>query len=328
MANAVWQGRIDTEDGEAGCRWHQHISAQSLAQADAVLLGFCCDTGVQHNKGRAGAAQGPDAIRSALASLAWHASCRLADGGNIEGAESLEHVQGRFAEAVATQLKAGRFVIGLGGGHEIAWASYSGLASAFDGPIGIINFDAHFDLRIPTPLPSSGTPFWQIAKWCEAQLRPFHYTCIGIAEPSNTAALFARAAQTGTHYLLDKHCSDERIKAAISAQLAQVRTLYVTVCLDVFPAGFAPGVSAPAARGILPERVIDNLAWIAQEAQRLGVHWALLDVAEMNPVYDQDHRTARLAARLVYEALQAKYGEATACKSPHLSSQRLPAQAD
>ena len=70
-----------------------------------------------------------------------------------------------------TLLRAGHRVIGLGGGHEIAWASYQGIAAGALqddqrlARLGIVNFDAHFDLRQPEQAGrgSSGTPFLQIA---------------------------------------------------------------------------------------------------------------------------------------------------------------------
>lgn len=70
-------------------------------------------------------------------------------------------------------LDNGQLVIGLGGGHEIGWASYQGLMMHLEKQekgkdrinVGIINFDAHFDLRLPEVGPSSGTPFWQASEY-------------------------------------------------------------------------------------------------------------------------------------------------------------------
>ena len=100
------------------------------------------------------------------------------------------------------------FTVGLGGGHEIAWGSYQGLyKSALNRSqrrIDIINLDAHFDLRKPTPLTSSGTPFVKYQA-CQ-QRQPFHYCCLGIAETANTAALFDFAEYSNTQFLLDYEC--------------------------------------------------------------------------------------------------------------------------
>lgn len=79
---------------------------------------------------------------------------------------------------------------GLWWRHEVAWPHHAGLADALpEERIGIINFDARFDLRKPENGPSSGTPFYQIAEYNIAAGKPFDYFCIGIQQQSNTKAL-------------------------------------------------------------------------------------------------------------------------------------------
>ena len=64
----AWSGRVDPEADSP--RWHQRIQALSVdSQPGLALLGFACDEGVRRNGGRAGAAEGPPAIRAALARL-------------------------------------------------------------------------------------------------------------------------------------------------------------------------------------------------------------------------------------------------------------------
>ncbi len=60
---AVWQGRIDPEDGDRGLRLHQTINAydpNAAQQPGIVIYGFACDEGVARNQGRLGAALAPD----------------------------------------------------------------------------------------------------------------------------------------------------------------------------------------------------------------------------------------------------------------------------
>jgi formiminoglutamase len=305
-----WQGREDTEDGQNGLRWHQKIDTQQHTNSCA-LVGFECDLGVAANKGRIGAVKGPNAIRNALANLAWHGDCSLSDVGNILAETNLVEAQTHYAQQISNCLEKNSFVVGLGGGHEMAWGSYQGLAQHFaDKPnkkIGIINFDAHFDLRNPAQHTSSGTPFRQIAEYCQAQNQPFYYACVGVAESSNTSALFAYAKQTNTRYLLDIECNLNAAKQLLEPMLKEVDELYVTVCLDAFPACVAPGVSAPSALGISVEFVINMLHWIAQSQPAYHYNWSLADIAEMNPHFDIDNRTAKLAARLVYEVVNSKF---------------------
>lgn len=310
--NYQWQGREDTEDGQNGLRWHQIVDTKQQTNSCA-LLGFECDLGVAANKGRTGAFKGPDVIRSAVANLAWHADCDIRDIGNIVAETHLSEAQTLYAQHLTKSLHEHAFVIGLGGGHEIAWGSYQGLAQHLkDNPskkIGIINFDAHFDLRNPLHGTSSGTPFRQIAEYCQAQNQPFHYACLGVAESSNTSALFNYAKQTQTRYLLDIDCNVNAAKQLLETMLAAVDELYITVCLDAFPASVAPGVSAPSALGISVEFVIKMLHWIAQSQSTLHYNWQLTDIAEMNPYYDIDNRTAKLAARLIHEAVNSKFSQ-------------------
>ena len=80
---------------------------------------------------------------------------------------------------------------------------------------------------------------------------------------------------------------------ALAAFVADVEAVYLTVCLDVLPAAVAPGVSGPAARGVgldVLEPLIDTVC--ASGKVRVA------DIAEMNPRFDIDGRTAAVAARI------------------------------
>ena len=299
-----WQGRIDAIEGAAGRRWHQIIAplAAGAAARTVVLIGFACDAGVVRNEGRAGAAAGPDALRRALCNMPVHECELLADAGDVAcSGDELEAAQERFAARVSAVLAGAGFPIGMGGGHEIAWGSFLGLARRLENSaraprIGIVNFDAHFDLRLAQRA-NSGTPFRQIAEECAARGWPFHYCCLGVSRYSNTHALFDRARQLKVTWQLDEEMGVEHLAAArrtLAGFMADVDHLYLTLCLDALPAGIAPGVSAPAARGIGLE-VIEPLVDLVIASGKLN----LADVAELNPRHDIDGRTAAVAARLI-----------------------------
>ncbi len=297
--NSLWQGRVDSEDGQAGWRWHQKIN-QHQFDTSIALHGFNCDLGVQANKGRIGAAKGPDAIRAGLANLAWHGDFDVLDTGNTDACESLTESQQRYAQTITQLLDQHAFVVGLGGGHEIALGSYLGLAQQrMDKIVGIINIDAHLDLRRCAPNASSGTPFRQIHQWCQTQNKPFHYACLGVAKTANTPALFDYAKESGTLILQDYQCTMPNAQQLLSPMLQQIDTLYLTVCLDAFHQSVAPGVSAPSAVGIEPHWVLNLIDWLHQAKSVYHFDWTLMDVAEMNPIYDKDQRTAKLAARII-----------------------------
>jgi formiminoglutamase len=311
----AWTGRVDTVDGMEGQRWHQVVRAIDTAQTPGVaLLGFACDAGVRRNHGRSGAIDGPRVLRRSLANLAWHgaADTALYDAGDASCyGEALEEAQAEYASRLASLLRQGHRVVGLGGGHEIAWASYQGLAQAMHEDarlprLGIINFDAHFDLRKPEAPGhgSSGTPFLQIADARAAASMPFNYLCIGISEASNTRALFERADALGVQYVLDVDAGEPAAAAAIRDFIAGCDAIYCTFCLDVLPPAVAPAVSAPAGLGVALHRAIGLLRQVRREcASGSGAgKLVMADIAEFCPPHDTpDGRTARTAARIVYE---------------------------
>lgn len=310
IPSSQWQGRTDNEDGASGIRWHQHINSTQYKDADAVLMGFACDIGVANNKGRVGAKAGPDKARHAMANSAWHLSKTLFDAGDIVAKGELEAAQQEFAQHVSKFIADGRFVLGIGGGHEMAWASYLGVSQALHETVGIVNIDAHFDLRKPAPQCSSGTPFYQAWQYNQQHGKIFDYTCLGVAKTANTRALFERAERANVQYVLDRDCSFESLTTAISNVLERVDVLYLTVCLDAFNASSAPGVSAPSTLGVDVGLILRVIDWLGGAVQAYGVNWAMADIAELNPTFDIDQRTAKLTARLANDILDARF---TAC---------------
>jgi len=302
----LWQGRIDSADGADALRWHQQVqSYKQDAAPGQVLLGVCTDAGVQRNQGRSGAAKGPDAIRRALANQAWHLAGPVYDAGNfVLPDDRLEELQVQQAGLVAALLNAGHFPLLLGGGHEIAYGSGAGLRRHLQGThdagrIGIINCDAHFDLRCDAK-PSSGTPFAQLASDATECGEPFSYLCLGISRPANSAALFRRAAELNTWVIEDQELLPWNlapVTVSLNEFIASCETIYLSIDLDVLPAAVAPGVSAPAARGVSFDILEHLLAHIRKQA---GAKLRLADIAEYNPDFDIDNRTAKVAARLCH----------------------------
>ncbi|QBQ40518.1 formimidoylglutamase [Sphingobacterium psychroaquaticum] len=304
-----WGGRNDGSEAQHR-RWHQQIQLVDLKQTTRfdgafVVLGFACEEGVARNSGRVGAAQGPAALRKALLNLpifdAKHT--HLYDAGNIICTDqNLEAGQEALGDAVQQICHHGGFPILLGGGHEITYGHYLGLRSAVDKQLGIINLDAHFDCRQPKPAATSGTGFYQIAEDEKKRGNKLHYLPIGIQKISNTKALFDEMHKQGITWIEaeDFHLGNkDRILESIDAFLAQVDQLYLTIDLDVFAAPYAPGVSAVAFCGIVP----DHFFWLVLRRILQSPKLISIDIAELNPHLDIDMRTAKLGANLIFELL-------------------------
>lgn len=302
-----WSGRVDLPEDASTRRWHQWVRVPRPDSAPGVaLLGFACDEGVRRNHGRIGAAEGPAALRRMLSNLPVLDDAPLYDAGTVACTDGdLEVAQARYADAMAGLLDAGHLPVGLGGGHEIAYASYLGLAKHLGGRrprVAIVNLDAHFDLRRQDQ-GSSGTPFLQAIEHARANDLPLDYLVYGVSAAANTRVLFDTADALGVHYVRDDELGlldlPQRL-AELRAKLADVDAIYLTIDIDGLPHAMAPGVSAPAARGV-PMEVVEPLLDVVAATGKLR----LMDVAELSPPLDRDNVTARVAARLIHRVAHA-----------------------
>lgn len=312
----TWIGREDQNEGDLGLRWHQKITLIDLKkdplpalkknEKGIVILGFKSDEGVRRNKGRVGAQEGPDWLRKACSNHADHFSekTHIIDGGDVTCIDyHLESAQEELQGLISIIKKQGYFAFVFGGGHEVAFPHAMGLFDVLQGKtnLGIINIDAHFDLRKPEEIASSGTPFYQIAEYCKDSNLHFNYLCLGIQKSTNTRALFERANALGVKYIMAKEIKEtliDRHKDFIKNFIDKVDHIYLTICLDVFDIAYAPGVSAPSVNGLSPNLAFELINAISTSGKLISA-----DIAELNPSLDQDTKTSKLAAKIAFEII-------------------------
>ncbi|NNN15837.1 MAG: formimidoylglutamase [Acidimicrobiaceae bacterium] len=303
-ADPVMSGRIDDEGELDSRRIHQVVldAKVGIQPGDRVLIGFCSDLGVIANHGRPGARSGPEAIRRQLANFAFHSGPRLLDIGDVHPQDGdLSAAQEELAVEVSTVLEKGGLPVVLGGGHEVAYGTWSGVVRAL-GPKGaanlcVVNLDAHFDLR-SNPVPSSGSPFYQMARSSELNGWRFNYRCLGISNVANTQALFDRASSLGVEWVSDVDLQASVPDGLVASICEDFDHIYLTVDLDVLPSYAMPAVSAPSSLGV-PQAVVELLIRSFMDTGKV----VAVDFAEFNPSFDTDGRAARVAARLVMSAL-------------------------
>ncbi len=316
--NQVWTGRIDHPTDPDAARFHQAVKLISLEdvpayskQADKKLfaiVGFCCDEGVRRNKGRVGAADGPKKIRSELAKLPanFNESSILLDVGDIHCLDQdMEGAQRELSLVVSFLLDHDITPLVLGGGHEIVYGHYLGVAKheakKSETPPIIINLDAHLDLRPTNDGGTSGTSFNQIAEEHLKEGKPFDYICIGTQTYGNTRSLYQRAKKLGVSYYDAKDITESskgHVLNQVLTRMSNHSSAYLTLDFDVINAAHAPGVSSPQPFGISP----DLLLYFVKAILRTGKVKSL-DIAEVSPRYDDDNQTAKLAAVVLYSIL-------------------------
>lgn len=304
-----WQGRNEVPPASCFFQTIQMLNLlqDNLQKADKLtfaLLGFRCEEGIRRNHGRIGAAEGPNAVRQALAKLPIQKQNFICfDAGNITCADGdLEASQQALGEVVELLLEHDFKTILIGGGHELAWGHYQGIAKIYPNKnLGIINFDSQFDMRplLPDYKGSSGTPFLQIANAHEVERRRFDYNCVGIQHSGNIRQLFETAKKYHTKVILADELHQgqlEKCNDFIDRVIDENDLIYVSLCLDVFASAFSPGVSTTQPLGLNPWHVIPLIRQLAMSGKVVSY-----DVVELSPRYDIDHCTAKLAANLIYE---------------------------
>ncbi len=301
FGNYKWQGRVDSKTDISAFRWHQIIKQINIDEIDElenpsiVLIGFCSDEGVKRNKGRQGAKEAPLYIRKYLSSLPYHFDkLKMYDAGDIIVNNELEKGQQLLGEKIKKIKSLGGFPIVIGGGHETAYGSFTGIKSFKP---SIINFDAHFDNRPFDEITSSGTMFAQIA---EELSKDYKYLCLGIQKSGNTKQLFDRNKKFGGIFVTaeDIYSNSINLHNTYRKFVNDSESIYITLCMDVFASSVAPGVSAPTPFGIMPHHFLQIIDEIFKTK-----NICLFDITEVNPKADINDLTSRLAANIIFHVV-------------------------
>ena len=276
--------------------------------ADIVILGCPQDEGVKRNGGRVGAKGAPSAIRAQLYKLgvAGLERVKLFDLGDTLTGGNLEDIHERHQAIVRQVIRDGKRLVVLGGGNDISYPDVSGLALEHP-DLAAFNLDAHFDVRADSPR-NSGTPYRQLLE--EGHLRPERFFEVGYQPHANSSVYVDYLSTLGVGRFSRQQVQTQGI-GDLFADLLNVpaTALFWGLDMDVVRAADAPGVSAPNPTG-LDGRDLTELAELAGGDKRSRV----FEISEVNPEFDVDDRTSRLAAVIIWHfihALQQRFNEET-----------------
>lgn len=252
------------------------------------LIGLPSDSNSSFERGPAMA---PAAIRRALWSDRGNLACEdgqeigidfeLRDRGDLWLNEDAAD-DAVIADAVRAAIQSGAVPLALGGDHAITHPVVRGI-HAEHGPVTILHFDAHPDLYedFEGNPRSHASPFARIME----------------------AGLATKLVQVGIR-TLNAHCRQQAERFGVEivpmTDFAPDKVpvldgpLYISIDLDGIDPSEAPGVSHPEPGGLTMREVLAVLH--RQTAPVVGA-----DVVELNPRFDQNDRTAIVAAKLVRE---------------------------
>lgn len=270
---------------------------------DVVLVGEPFDRGVI---GRKGAAQGPRAIREALAGVKTHhfdgpGVGTVGDAGDAFLAvdsgdafpETTRDLQ-RHLRVVAGAVHDGdAFPVFIGGDNSLTYANCLPLLSA--GTLGVVNLDAHLDVREVREDATSGTPYRQLF---EEGLDA--YACVG-ARHFETSSEYADYVRDRDGVVVTSEAVGRDVDDAAERALAAMRDVdrvYLSLDVDVLDATAAPGVSAPTPGGITTRECFRLCSLLAREERLAG-----FEVVECAPPLDREGRTVDAAARAIAHVL-------------------------
>jgi len=295
----------DPEDPRVGDFVEPIARMSTRKRVNCVLIGMPQHIGVERNNGRPGAAGAPTEIRKALYRMATSSvvskiragKLAIVDAGDVDTeGKTLEQMHDTMHDAVVDVISAGAIPIVLGGGHDTAWPTMRALMT-LSKPLQVVNIDAHADVR---PLHDgvrahSGSPFRQLLSAENTSLVEGGFVEFGLQHTAVAATHVQYVKDKGMRVMMLDEIRERGVTSSWMSALDRTdASLFVSLDMDCFASAFAPGVSAPAADGFTPGEIAACLRHAGRQ-QRL----VAFDVVEMNPLYDVDGRTAKLAATTI-----------------------------
>jgi formimidoylglutamase len=272
---------------------------------DVAIIGVPQDEGVKRNRGRAGAKDAPDEIRKYLYKFTPFnfslknqiTSLRIFDLGNLRTDGTLEDVHESLAFVIDNLIREGIIPVVLGGGHDIAFPDYLGFAKNFK-KRALINIDAHLDVR-DSPLRNSGTPFRQILE-LDNKLKPEKFFEIGIQSYANSIDHFNYVYSKGVKIILLDELRIDGVNSVLRSIQGELNSysVFASFDMDSVRCSDAPGVSASYPDGLSAGEILKIAHFVGR-----NLNVKLIDIAEVNPKFDIDGRTAKLAGILILNFL-------------------------
>ncbi len=271
-------------------------------RAKVVILGVPCDEGVVRNFGRPGARLAPQEVRKQL--LAMPAPDGLVVGevfdlGDTIVGETLEATHESQRALVRQVLRDGKGLVIVGGGNDISYPDCAALSDV-SSEVMALNIDTHFDVRACEPR-NSGTPYRQLLEG--GHVKPSRFYEVANKALNNPIRHRRYLEDLGVNILPLRALRDQRLIPPLESALASstAEAVFWGFDIDSVRASDAPGVSAPCPIGL----TADEICEIARLAGG-DVRSRILELTEINPVYDVDKRTSRLAAYIILYYLTAQ----------------------
>jgi len=278
------------------------------------IIGVPMDLGAD----RRGVDMGPSAIRYARLSkrLLALGVPELHDHGNlaVPAPESLNvgevlnakylpairAVCNELADLVAQAVSEGGVPLVIGGDHSIAIGTLAGLARARKAPPGLIWFDAHADINTPETSHSGNVHGMPVAlALLDGSIVPERTVLVGLrdVDAGEKRTILERGILAFSMTDIDRIGMERVMEEALKRVGTDPRTVHISFDMDGIDPAEAPGVGTPVRGGISYRE-----AHLAMEMLATSGVVGSMEITEVNPIFDDRNRTAKLAVELILSA--------------------------
>ena len=285
-----------------------------------TILGLPWDFGA--SRGRPGARYAPETIRKELGFMMNRITdnryydvenCSLIDFSDIvfrdAGDVNLPYgdIEASYEVMRADARKiyqAGEIMIGLGGDHSISWPMIAAMHDAVDGPIGIIDFDAHLDLMDESYSQGKHSQSSEILRATElARIDGHDVYQIGVRGYNYPEAYYTirdlgvnQFPPVAVRKKGAKALAEEIIRKLLARDVKQV---YMTFDIDALDPAFAPGTGGDEVNGLFPQEFFEMFDTFMPYIRGM-------DIAEVNPLHDSNNICSIYAAKTIFRFMTSK----------------------
>lgn len=203
---------------------------------------------------------------------------------------AIEQITAAVSEAVRT----GKLVVGLGGEHTISVGFGRGLLAAIDGPITVVQIDAHSDLR--DEYEDSPYSHACIARRLLDDERIEQVLQLGIRSVCREEVDFARANPDRVRIWFAEEVHDGNWRDELIARV-RGKQVYLTIDVDGLDPAIVPATGTPEPDGLTWTETLSILRTVSETTRIIG-----LDCVELAPAPNQ-HAADFAVAKLLYKTI-------------------------
>jgi agmatinase len=288
--------------------------ARTVDDADVGLVGIPFDTACV--AGPRGSRAGPDGVREDVT----YGTCYnpeidvdisegldVVDYGNVDVVQTeVPESHDRVERVLTAVTEAGVVPFSIGGDHSLTYPTAKATMNAVDGQVGVINVDAHHDVRHSHGGElSSGTPFRRLLEDESGQLDGENFVELGLSGWHNSKYYVDWVREVGAEVVTarDVHREgvDRAVERALDAATDGTDAVFLSVDIDVLDAGSSAGTCAPSPGGLLPWQLLELVFQLGRHELVRGA-----DLMEVAPPLDSTGATTAIGAAVLTQFLGAR----------------------